>query len=81
MSEPLYRQLDAGLRDRAVPTEQELEELGRVPLYFVALDELPIELPAVAEPTRQARVRETIGFGIRAFPRLIGLRPAPRVER
>lgn len=74
MSEPLYRQLDSELRDRAVLVEQELEGLGRVPLYFVGLGELPSEIPALTEPTLPARIRETIGFGMRAFPRVIGVR-------
>jgi hypothetical protein len=74
MSEQLYRQLDPELRDRAVPAEQELEGLGRVPLYFVSIDELPIELPSAPEPALSARIRETVGFGLRAFPRVIGLR-------
>jgi hypothetical protein len=74
MSEQLYRRLDPELRERAVLVEEELEGLGRVPLYFVALGEPPIDVPSVAEPTLQARIRETVGFGIRAFPRVIGLR-------
>jgi hypothetical protein len=74
MSEPLYRELDPEFRERAVPVEQDLEGLGRVPLYFVALGELPIEPPAAPRPTLPARIRETIGFGMSAFPRLIGLR-------
>jgi hypothetical protein len=51
-----------------------LEGLGKVPLYFVELGELPIEIPPVEEPTFPARIRETIGFGVRAFPRVLGLR-------
>jgi hypothetical protein len=74
MSEPLQRRLEPQLRDRAVRIEQELEGLGETPLYFVELDALPHELPTVPEPTLPARLRETIGFGLRAFPRLIGLR-------
>lgn len=76
MSEPLYRDLDPDLRSRAIRVEQELEGLGRVPLYFVELDELPIEPTAVAEPMLPARVRATIEFGLRAFPRVIGVRRA-----
>lgn len=74
MSDPLYRQLDSALRDRAVPVEQDLEGLGRVPLYFVELDELPAELPTVAKAALPARIRETIAFGVRALPRV--LRPS-----
>jgi hypothetical protein len=74
MSEPLYRRLGQELGDRAVRVDQELEGLGEMPLYFVELDDLPIELPAAPEPTFPARLRETVGFGLRAFPRLIGLR-------
>ncbi len=72
MSEPLYLRLEPRLRERATRVEQELEGLGEVPLYFVGFDGLPIELPAVPEPTLPARLRETIGFGLRAFPRLLG---------
>jgi hypothetical protein len=72
MSEPLYQQLDPEVRDRAVLVEQELEGLGKLPLYFVALDELPLETPPTPAPTLPARIRETIGFGLRAFPRVIG---------
>lgn len=72
MSEQLRDRLDPELRDRAALVEQELEGLGKVPLYFVPMSELPIEIPAVAEPTLPARIRETIGFGIKAFPRVIG---------
>jgi hypothetical protein len=74
MSEPLYRQLDPELRARAVPIDQELEGLGTVPLYFVPLDELPVQLPAAPNPKLAARIRETVGLGVRAFPRVIGLR-------
>jgi hypothetical protein len=76
MSEQLYERLEPGLRDRAVLVEQELEGLGKVPLYFVAMNELPLEIPAAVEPALTARIRETIGFGIKAFPRLIGVRRA-----
>lgn len=74
MTEPLYRQLDPGLRGRATRLEQELEGLGTVPLYFVELGELPVEIGAVPEPALPARIRETIGFGLRAFPRVLGQR-------
>jgi hypothetical protein len=74
MSEPLYQELDPELRNRAVPIEQELEGLGKVPLYFVALDELPLEIPTAPAPTLTARIRETVGFGLRALPRVVGFR-------
>lgn len=77
MSEQLYDRLDPELRGRAGSVEQELEGLGSVPLYFVPLDELPTEIPPVAEPTVWGQLRETIAFGINAFPRLVGLRRAP----
>jgi hypothetical protein len=76
MSEPLYKRVEPQLRDRAVRIEQDLDGLGRIPLYFVELGDLPIELPAVPEPTLVARVRETVGLGLRAFPQVIGLRRA-----
>jgi hypothetical protein len=72
MSEPLYARLDPELRERAVPADQELEGLGQTQLYFVPLDGLPAELPAIPEPTLPARLRATVAFGARAFPRLLG---------
>lgn len=78
MSEPLYRHLEPRLRDRARRIEQELEGLGRMPLYFVEIDALPIELPLAPEPGLPAQIRETVGLGLRAFPRLVGLRGRSR---
>jgi class 3 adenylate cyclase len=76
MSEPLYETLEPQLRHRAERVEQELEGLGTMPLYFVELTDLPVELPAVPEPTLPARIRETLGLGLRAFPRVLGLERA-----
>lgn len=72
VSEPLYRSLEPQLRDRAQRVDQELEGLGSMPLYFVELGDLPIDLPAAPEPSLQARIRETLSLGLRAFPRLLG---------
>ena len=72
MSEPLFETLEPQLRERAVRVEQELEGLGKMPLYFVELDDLPIELPATPEPGLPAKIRETVGLGLRALPRFRG---------
>lgn len=74
MSEPLHRRLAPELRDRAVLFEQQLEGLGTMPLYFVELGDLPIDVPGVPAPTLAAQIRETVSLGLRAFPRVIGLR-------
>ena len=73
MSEPLYQTLEPQLRARAERVDQELDGLGKMPLYFVGLADLPIELPAKPDPSMPARIRETLGLGLRAFPRVIGL--------
>jgi class 3 adenylate cyclase len=73
MSEPLYESLEPRLQDRAERVDQELEGLGTMPLYFVELADLPIELPAPPNPALPARIRETVGLGLRAFPRLVGV--------
>jgi hypothetical protein len=75
MSEPLHERLEPELREHAVPIEQELEGLGTMPLYFVDLDGLSIEVPTLPEPPLSARVRATMGVGLRAFPAVIGARP------
>jgi hypothetical protein len=71
MSEPLYESLEPELRQRAIRVEQELEGLGTMPLYFVELGDLPIELPEAPQPRLPARIRETVGLGLRAFPRVL----------
>jgi len=71
VSEPLYESLEPDVRDRAVRVDHELEGLGRMPLYFVALDDLPIELPASPDPKLAARIRETLSIGLHAFPRVL----------
>ncbi len=71
VSEALYEDLEPQIRGRAEPLEQELEGLGRMRLYFVELDALTIELPVAPEPGLRARIRETLGLGLRAFPRVL----------
>jgi hypothetical protein len=74
MSEPLFERLEPGLRDRAVRIEQELEGLGTMRLYFVELGDVSVDVPAMPQPALPARIRETVGLGLRAFPHVIGLR-------
>jgi hypothetical protein len=71
VSEPLYESLESELRDRAIRVDHELEGLGRMPLYFVELADLPIELPPAPSPSLPARIRETFSLGLRAFPRVL----------
>lgn len=71
MSEPLYRTLEPQLKQRAVRVDQELEGLGRTRLYFVGLGGFPDDLPPAPEPTLPEKVRETLGLGLRAFPRMV----------
>ena len=72
VSEQLYQSMEPQLRDRAQRVDQELEGLGSMPLYFVELGDLPIELPTPPEPSLRARIRETLSLGLRAFPRVLG---------
>jgi uncharacterized protein DUF2652 len=74
MSEPLHDRSHPDLRARAVRIEEQLEGLGTVPLYFVDLEEFPLELPPVPQPTLTARVRATMGVGLPALPAVLGLR-------
>jgi len=74
LSEPLHRRLEPQLRERAIRADQELEGLGTMPLYFMEIDDLHIELPAAPEPTLPARIKETTALGLRAFPSVVGFR-------
>lgn len=59
MSEPIYELSEPELRARAVRFEQELEGLGAMPVYFVDIANLALELPPAPEPTLRGRIRET----------------------
>jgi hypothetical protein len=76
ISEQLYQRLHPDLREQAILIEQELEGLGSMPLYFMGFDALHVDVPTVPTPTLPARVRQTLSFGLRAFPRVV--RPRSR---
>jgi hypothetical protein len=74
MSDSVYESCAASLRDRSVPIDQELEGVGNVTSYFVDLEPIALATPELAEATFLERVRETVGVGLRCFPREIGIR-------
>ncbi len=76
MSESLYRQADAEIREQARRCEQELEGLGTVETWFVDLAELAPALPPPAPAGRLASLRENCGVFLRTLPYLVGLRKA-----
>jgi len=81
MSEPMYEQCDADLRDRSTSIEQHLEGLGAVTSYFVDLDGIALEPGPAARPTLPARFHETLGVVGRCFPRVVGLRKLRAADR
>jgi hypothetical protein len=74
MSDSVYDRCDTALRERSVPIEQDLEGVGNMTTHFVDLSGIALEPPVLEEPTFLARLRETVGVGMRCFPREIGLR-------
>jgi hypothetical protein len=74
MSEPVYADTEAGLRERARQLEQDLEGLGPTQLYWLDIDELPTDLAPLPKATLARRLRETMGVMIRAMPYTLGLR-------
>jgi hypothetical protein len=74
MSKAMYEQCDEGLRERAVPIELELDELGSMSLYFVDLEGIALEPGPATQPTLPARFQETLGLIGRCFPRVVGIR-------
>lgn len=83
MSEPVYELAEPELRRRAVRLDQEFDDIGPMTTYFVDLSGLPIELPVEPTPHLGERVWETLRVGVRALPRVIGVRPrrAPDADR
>lgn len=74
MSEALYTRSTADHGRSAIRLDQELEGLGVMPTYFLDLDDLTVTLAPPPDPAFHARVRETLGVGLRALPSLVGLR-------
>lgn len=74
MSELLYEQCEPELQIQAVRVELELEGLGSMTSYFVDLDKVALAIPPLPQPTPLSRFRETVGVGLRSFPRVVGIR-------
>ncbi|HEX7311678.1 MAG TPA: DUF2652 domain-containing protein [Gaiellaceae bacterium] len=81
MSDSIYACCTSALRERSVPIGQELEGVGRVTSYFVDLEPIALETPAPPDPTFLERVSETVGVGLRCFPREIGIRKLRAPDR
>jgi hypothetical protein len=82
MSEPVFEHCEPGIRECVVTLEEDLEGVGTRTLYFVDLDEIAPERPRQdPRPGLPSRVRETVGVGLRCFPRVVGLRRLhPRLD-
>jgi Protein of unknown function (DUF2652) len=82
MSRPVFEHCHLAIRERAVALEQDLEGVGTRTLYFVDLDEIALERPPQDPmPSLPSRVRETVGVGLRCFPRVVGVRRLhPRLD-
>ena len=74
MSDSIYEHCDSALRERSTPIDQELEGVGAMTAHFIDLDPIALEPPVLPEPAFLARLRETVGVGLRCFPREIGIR-------
>lgn len=74
MSDSVYDRCDRTVRERSVPIDEELEGVGTMAMHFVDLSAIALEPPLLPDPTFLARLRETVGVGMRCFPREIGLR-------
>jgi hypothetical protein len=74
MSDSIYERCEPALRERSEQIDQELEGIGTATSYFVDLETIALEPPSLPEPTFLERIRETVGVGIRCFPREIGIR-------
>lgn len=73
MSDSVHERCEPALRERSIQVDQELEGVGTMTSYFVDLDPIAREPPALEEPTFPARLGETAGVILRCFPRVVGL--------
>ena len=74
VSDAVYERLDRALRERATTITEELEGIGKTPLYFVDLGEIAGDLPEPPEPSVAGRIRETATVLARGVPYLLGLK-------
>lgn len=81
MSDSIYARSTSAVRERSTPIDQQLEGVGSVTSYFVDLEPIALEAPVPAAPTFLERVRETVGVGLRCFPREIGIRKLRAPDR
>ena len=75
MTPSLLDQVGGDVAQGPTRIDQELEGLGTASLYFVDLERMALPRPEPPKPTFPRRLRETLGVGMRSFPRVVGLRP------
>jgi hypothetical protein len=78
LSEELYRSGDGALRAHVQEVAQDLEGIGSVRTYFVAVENLAGPLPPLPDPSRLARLGKTVGLVGRGLPYMVGLRRPSR---
>jgi hypothetical protein len=81
MTDPVFRDSEASLRDRGRSVEQELEGLGKAQVYFIDLQELAADLPPPPRATRRGRLAMTTGLALRGMPHLLGLKVGAMATR
>jgi Protein of unknown function (DUF2652) len=80
LSEELYRTDDGTLLDHAQEVSQDLEGIGPVRTYCVAVEDLAGPLLPPPDPSRLGRLGKTVGLVGRGLPYMVGLR-RPRRAR
>ena len=73
LSEDLYR-AGVGLPDPVHEISQDLEGIGSVREYFVAVEDLAGPLPPPADPSVLGRLGNTVALAGRGLPYMVGLR-------
>jgi hypothetical protein len=80
LSEELCGSDDGALLDHAQELPQDLEGIGPVRTYFVAVEDLAGPLPPLPDPSPVGRLGKTVGLVGRGLPYMLGLR-RPRRTR
>jgi hypothetical protein len=80
LSEELYRTGDGAGLDHVQEVSQDLEGIGPVRTYFVAVEDLAGPLPPLPAPSRLGRLGQTVGLVGRGLPYMVGLRRSRRTR-
>lgn len=74
MTDPVFRRVDAAVRDRAATLELEVDDLGTTSTFYLDLERYVAEVPAAPRLSMTARLKRHLALIGRTLPYLVGSR-------